>query len=245
MSQADIRWVDTCGSTNSLIRTFADAPHGLTIATHCQTAGRGQRGNSWEAEPGKNLTFSILLRPTAIEASRQFELSMIVALAVADTVAEELGNGATVDVKWPNDIYVDNRKICGMLIENSLNGRNISSSIAGIGLNVNQLEFRSDAPNPVSLVQLDGRQRALAPLLERLAGRIADDVACYGATASEAGRLLARYSSRLWHGTGMHTFSEPGGIPFEASITAVGPDGLLTLSNGRTYAFKEIIQHLD
>lgn len=244
MSIADIRWTASCDSTNALIRTFAEAPHGLTLAARRQTAGRGQRGNTWEAEPDKNLTFSIVLRPKAIPASRQFELSMLVALAVADTVADELGPDRAGDVwvKWPNDIYVGDRKVCGMLIENSLSGRNIASSIAGVGLNVNQLAFVSDAPNPVSLAQLDGRQRSLKPLLARLAEGIAGAVASYGATAPEAEALLERYRSRLWHGTGLHIFREPDGEPFEASVADIAPDGRLTLSNGRTYAFKEIIQ---
>lgn len=247
MTPARVLWVETCASTNTTIRDYADAPHGFTLAARTQIAGRGQRGNSWEAAPALNLTFSILLRPTAIPAARQFELSMLVALAVADTVADELAGSEHADavgVKWPNDIYVGDRKVCGMLIENSLSGAAISTSITGIGLNVNQTDFVSDAPNPVSLIQLDGRARNLEDLMQRLADRVAQAVASYGAGPDEAVALLERYRARMWHGRGEHWFREPDGEPFRASVAEVGADGILTLSNGRRYAFKEIIQQI-
>lgn len=241
----EILAVETCASTNSLMRSYTDRAHGFTIAARRQTAGRGQRGNTWEAAPDCNLTFSMLLRPAAIGAARQFELSMLVALAVAEVVEAELsGCGEPVAVKWPNDIYVGNRKICGMLIENALSGSRIDYAIAGIGINVNQDRFFSDAPNPVSMVQIDGQRRPLQPLLERLVARIARAVASYGATAPEAEALLERYRAKLWHGAGEHSYHEPGAPSFRASVVSIAPSGHLTLSNGRTYAFKEVVQEL-
>ena len=168
---SSIEWLDSCASTNSVLAGCADAPAGLVIATREQTAGRGQRGNTWEAQPGANLTFSLLLRPAAIPAARQFELSMIVSLAIVDTVdavLEDAGCPLRAEIKWPNDIYVADRKICGILIENTLTGRSIDRSIVGIGLNVNQTVFLSDAPNPASLCGFTGRAYMLEPLLERL-----------------------------------------------------------------------------
>ena len=98
-----------------------DAPAGTVLAARMQTAGRGQRGASWEAEPGKNLTFSQLFRPDRLHAARQFELSMLVSLAIADTVDDLIAHtGLSAKIKWPNDIYVGDRKICGILIENKL-----------------------------------------------------------------------------------------------------------------------------
>ena len=238
--KADIRRVDSCTSTSTLLAGLSDADHGSIVVTDCQTAGRGQRGNSWEAEPGSNLTFSMLLKPTGIDASRQFELSMLVALAVADIVEEELDSvegHPEVAVKWPNDIYVGNNKISGILIENTLCGFTIERSIAGIGLNVNQLRFISNAPNPVSLISYTGRTTALEPLLERLATKILKYVDNYDGNSEP---LLERYHSRLWRRDGEHTFALPDGTQFNASITGVASDGFLTLSNEHSYAFKEV-----
>ena len=101
-----IRFLDSCASTSSELALCDDAPHGFVVAARSQTAGRGQRGNSWEAEPGKNLTFSILLRPRSLHPARQFELSMVVSLAIADAIDKLLPAGLRTIVKWPNDIYV-------------------------------------------------------------------------------------------------------------------------------------------
>lgn len=241
-----IHWMPECASTSAELARMADAPAGTTVATHCQTAGRGQRGNSWEAEPGHNLTFSVLLRPETIPAARQFELSMLVALAVADTVSGLLeGTDAPeVTVKWPNDIYIGDSKVCGMLIENSLRGRNIEHSIAGIGVNINQRRFVSDAPNPVSVICYTGREIMLEPLLDELCTRIVHDVEAYTGTPADAASLLERYRSRLWRGYGIHPFRTPDGERFEAAIESIAPDGTLTLSNGRSFAFKEVIFEL-
>lgn len=266
-----IQRVPECRSTSAVLAAMPDAPHGTVVVTDRQTAGRGQRGNSWEAEPGTNLTFSLLLRPQAIPAARQFELSMIVALEVAACVRRALDGAADaprVCVKWPNDIYVGDRKIAGILIENSLSGSGIERSIAGIGLNVNQRRFLSDAPNPTSIIHYTGTLTPLAPLLETLCTSILTALERYetaiaasasGARDGSASRsdsagapggsgareaLLARYRAELWRGEGEHPFHEPGGATFRASIASIAPDGTLTLSTGKTYAFKEIVFEL-
>lgn len=237
-----IEWLDTCNSTNSELAGRPGAPGGFAIATREQTAGRGQRGNTWESEPGANLTFSLLLKPGIIDAAHQFELSMIVSLAITDTVDAifaESGSPLKAEIKWPNDIYVANKKICGILIENTLTGRNIERAIAGIGLNVNQTRFVSDAPNPASLRQFTGREYELAPLLERLCSAINGDLAAYEA-APDTDALTDRYMSRLWRREGLWPFATPGGELFKASIESVSPDGTLTLSGNRRFAFKEV-----
>lgn len=266
-----IQRVPECRSTSAVLAAMPDAPHGTVVVTDRQTAGRGQRGNSWEAEPGANLTFSLLLRPQAIPAARQFELSVIVALEVAACVRRALAgtpNAPRVCVKWPNDIYVGDRKIAGILIENSLSGSGIERSIAGIGLNVNQRIFVSDAPNPTSIIHYTGTPTPLAPLLETLCASILTALERYetaiaasasGARDGSASRsdsagapggsgareaLLARYRAELWRGEGEHPFHEPGGATFRASIASIAPDGTLTLSTGKTYAFKEIVFEL-
>ncbi len=231
--------LDVCASTNVELDAMPDAPAGTVVATRCQTAGRGQRGASWEAEPGKNLTFSQLFRPDALPAYRQFELSMLVSLAIADTVDDLIAHtGLSAKIKWPNDIYVGDRKICGILIENKLFGPDIQRSIAGIGLNINQTDFKSDAPNPVSIAQIIGRETALEPLLDSLASRLADYVDNYDGNAEV---LKQSYKSRLYRGDGKeYAFALPDGTRFEASITDVDTDGILHLSDGNSYAFKEV-----
>ena len=241
--EADIHWIDTAGSTNSLLASQADTlPHGHVIAARRQTDGRGQRGNSWESEPDANLTFSLLLRPTAIMSAAQFELSMIVTLGVCDAL--ENASGKAFQVKWPNDIYYCDSKICGILIENSLDGRRIGRSIAGIGINVNQRRFISDAPNPVSLINIIDRETPLRPLLEQVCNSILGRLAAYELNPAPA-TLLAEYKSRLWRGRGFHQWHDALlDEDITAEIADVAPDGILTMrttaGQTRRYAFKQI-----
>ncbi|MDE5595067.1 MAG: biotin--[acetyl-CoA-carboxylase] ligase [Muribaculaceae bacterium] len=239
----EIIWVDEAASTNSLLATrCGNLPHGAVIAARRQTAGRGQRGNSWESEPGANLTFSMLLRPTAITAVAQFELSMIVALGVCDALTA--ASGLDFRVKWPNDIYAGDKKICGILIENSLEGRRIGRSIAGIGINVNQRQFLSDAPKPVSLANLTDCSFQLEPLLDSVCRAILERMETY--EAAPVPELLSKeYRSRLWRGTGFHLWKDAAtGEDFEAEIADVAVNGLLTLCDRQNkqhvYAFKEV-----
>jgi len=117
-----------------------------TVTSEFQTSGKGQRGNSWEAEKGKNLLFSFILYPSFLEVKQQFLLSQLISLSIK----EELDKWTKdISIKWPNDIYWKNRKICGILIENDIEGHTFSRCIAGIGLNINQEKFESNAPNPV------------------------------------------------------------------------------------------------
>ena len=117
-----------------------------------QFAGRGQTQNTWQSEPGKNLTFSILLNPRFMEVKDQFYLNMAISLAVNDVLARYFGHRAKI--KWPNDSYVDNEKIAGILIENLVQGNQIKHAIIGIGLNVNQTEFPSFLKNVTSFKKI-------------------------------------------------------------------------------------------
>lgn len=226
-------------STNTELARLADlgAPHATVVSCHTQSAGRGQRGNTWESTPGLNVTLSILLRPEGIHPRNQFCISEAVALAVARTLDGYLPPEMRAEVKWPNDIYVGDRKICGILIENRISATEIDRSIAGIGLNINQPRFLSDAPNPVSLLQLTGRTHSVREIEEQLA----DNVVTLAARAPE---LHDQYMARLWRRTGLHPYAEPGGTPFLAEIASVAPTGHLTLrradSTLSTYAFKEV-----
>jgi BirA family biotin operon repressor/biotin-[acetyl-CoA-carboxylase] ligase len=126
---------------------------GTTVLAEEQLLGRGQINNRWESEKGKNLLVSIALFPVNLPVQQQFEISKVVSLAVHDVVSAYVGS---VSIKWPNDIYVADQKIAGILIENAIMGSEICWVVAGVGLNINQVEFRSDAPNPVSLSKLTG-----------------------------------------------------------------------------------------
>lgn len=155
----DIRWYDSVESTNDEARRLIrDLDNLSVIAARCQTAGRGQGDHKWHSLPGENLTFSVVLkfgeRGLAPLAARDALLiTETVTLAIRLYLEEK---GITVRIKWPNDIYTGDRKICGILIENILQGQDVASSIIGIGLNLNQTEFPSDLPNPVSLALLTG-----------------------------------------------------------------------------------------
>ncbi len=236
--------LESAASTNSYLAGIADGtPHGTVVSAAEQTAGRGQRGNTWEAELGKNLTFSMLLRPEAIEARRQFVISEIVSVAIADTL-QPLIPREKVSIKWPNDIYAGDKKICGILIENSLMGYRINHSIAGIGINVNQRVFLSDAPNPASIINFIGEETPLDPLLEKICCNI---LRLMGKCSLEEdfARLHSHYRSRLWRNDGYFPYRDTAtGELFDATIIDVAPSGILTLrdeaGNDRQYAFKEV-----
>lgn len=239
-----IERLDSCASTNAELAARPDAPHGFVVATREQTAGRGQRGNHWESQPGQNLTFSICLRPAGLAADRQFELSMLVSLAVTDVLGDlflQMGHPElSATIKWPNDIYVGHRKIAGILIENTISSGMIERSIVGIGLNVNQTEFTPYAPNPVSIAQLTGVQIPLDAILGPLCETIVAYVDQYMANQQPAA-LKITYRQGLYLGQGqVAQFVEPDGEPFGAAILDVGLDGRLYLTNGRDYAFKEV-----
>ncbi|MEI6821061.1 MAG: biotin--[acetyl-CoA-carboxylase] ligase [Bacteroidota bacterium] len=140
-------------------------PEGTVIWALNQTQGKGQKGNYWESEKGKNLLLSIILYPDYIKASSQFVLNKIISLGVAEFI-QSLTKG--VSIKWPNDIYVDNKKIAGILIENRIMGDSIQSSIIGIGININQIKFISDAPNPISLFNITNKEYELKECLQSL-----------------------------------------------------------------------------
>jgi BirA family transcriptional regulator, biotin operon repressor / biotin---[acetyl-CoA-carboxylase] ligase len=139
-------------STNNFISELPDnTTEGSIVYAMKQSQGRGQGSNQWESEPNKNLTCSILLHPNFIKAFEQFYLLKVIAIAVADFISHFTDK---VSIKWPNDIYVGDRKIAGILIENSIERDYIKKAIAGIGVNINQEQFSSWVPNPVSLFQL-------------------------------------------------------------------------------------------
>lgn len=227
-------------STNTHLKQHAAAlESGTVIVTPCQTAGRGQKGNSWESEPGKNLTFSMLIKEPQVPVEAQFAISEAVSLAIVDALSFH-ARGFTI--KWPNDIYHDDRKICGILIEHSLEEGRIAHTVIGVGLNVNQRVFVSDAPNPVALTHITGKEHNLAALLERVCGLI--ESYCHF-TPQRVAQQHKRYLELLYRGDGReHPFELPGGARVMATIVDVAPTGMLALRHHdgtlHHYAFKEV-----
>ena len=213
-------------------------PAGTIVITDYQTAGRGQKGNSWESERGKNLTFSILLHPNHIPPGKQFILSQLISIAIVG-VLKEYDRHFTI--KWPNDIYWKEKKIAGMLIEVDLTGSSLSNAIIGIGININQRHFKSDAPNPVSLTQITGKEHNLSELLEKILDSIVDAYTKYSPDNAE--EIRQKYMALLFRNKGVYPYLYGEEI-FNASIEGIEPNGQLILKkeNGsiHTFAFKEI-----
>ena len=209
-----------------------------TLMAEYQTSGKGQRGNSWESEPFKNLTFSLLLRPEHIPANRQFLLSEIVSLATVD-VLNRYATGFSI--KWPNDIYWHDKKIAGILIENVLSGSTFSRAIIGMGLNINQKNFYSDAPNPVSLYQITGRTYKIEKILDEFTEAFGKRYTDTFTNSSD--RIHNEYIAALYRNDGVYPFYSDGNI-FHASIADVELDGHLLLSTEsgekKRFAFKEV-----
>lgn len=218
-------------STNRHLRELG-GDDDVCVCADFQTAGRGCGTNHWESERGKNLLFSVRLHPVGVKASEQYLISMAAAVAIARAL---LYKGVeTVSIKWPNDIYVGDGKICGILIENRLSGECIRESIVGVGVNVNQTRFVSDAPNPVSLRQLTGRDTDCEQLLGDILGLF---------TLEHPDELRRQYRRLLYRRKGFHPYRDADG-PFEAELVDVENDGHLLLRDHggrmRRYAFKEV-----
>ena len=226
-------------STMSALRRqpASDAPFELLTADF-QTAGHGQRGTVWESERGQNLLFSFRFHPHFLPAARQFALSEALSLAMVRAL-RPLGVEATV--KWPNDIYVGQRKLCGMLLEHTLAGNAIATTLTGVGVNVNQTDFQGDAPNPVSLRQLLGRSTDRAALLGEILRHF--EALYRDLSLGCADQVHADYLHHLFRREGLHPYRDAQG-PFMASIADITPQGLLVLQrpdgSRRAYAFKEV-----
>ena len=223
--------IDETDSTNHWLKAHGEGT--MVVVADFQTAGKGCGSNSWESERGQNLTFSMLIHPEALEARAQFRITEVVSVALCNTLERYIYK--EVDIKWPNDIYVGDQKICGILIENRLQGSVIKDSIIGIGLNVNQQVFPSDALNPVSMWQLTGQETNREALLEAFLQAFNE--------AWESETISKAYRQRLYRREGYHAFCDKDGR-FEAKLRNVLNDGMLVLEDRegqrRNYAFKEI-----
>lgn len=228
-------------STNNYIRTLSNERNleeGSLVWCVNQTQGRGQRGNSWESEPGKNLTFSLILYPEFLHIKEQFYLSELIAVSIVSEL-QKYADGFSI--KWPNDIYWNDKKVGGILIENDLISDHLSKSIIGIGLNVNQTVFVSNAPNPVSLKQITGLEFNLEEVLDRVTSRI---YASYLNLISEGPVALHdKYMRNLYRKEDYFDYRDKDGL-FKARIISVLPSGHLQMKTDsgelKLYAFKEV-----
>ena len=173
-----ILFFDELNSTNVYLYDKISEKHDISdtvvVAAH-QTAGRGMDKNRWESEKGKNLLFSIALKVNYLEAENQFKISQAVSVSMVETLSQFIDNQKFY-IKWPNDIYYGDKKLAGMLIQNTVEGKMMGTSIIGIGLNVNQIEFSKDIPNPISLKQISGKNYDLENLLNLLTTNIKSSV---------------------------------------------------------------------
>jgi BirA family biotin operon repressor/biotin-[acetyl-CoA-carboxylase] ligase len=228
-----------CHSTNTVALQLcqqSSTPEGTLVITDRQTAGRGQRGNSWQAEPGMNLTFSFVLKPTFLAAQDQFFLNMAISLGLYDYLCEMLKT--VVLVKWPNDILVEGKKVCGILIENSLQGAVISASVVGVGLNVNQQRF--EHPRAASIRSFSGKEHLLQTVLDGLLPAL--EARYLQLRQGKRAELKSAYYACLY-GFGEERLYKAEGKEFVGKIVGVDEIGRLKIdSNGgeKAYGLKEV-----
>ena len=245
MEQTDndrIIWLEEVDSTNSYLKNLLLDSHlleGTVVAADYQSHGRGQMGNSWFSSKGLNLLFSLLIYPDFISVKEQFVISEMFALAVKRTLETFT---AGICIKWPNDIYHNDRKIAGILIENNIQGNCIKNTIIGAGINLNEEAFPETLPNAVSLRQITGKEYDRKSIL-----RLLSEEFFIRYEASKKGDfrpIYDEYIKGLYRAEGFHRFEDANGI-FLARISRVMPSGHLVLrlpdsDEERRYAFKEV-----
>lgn len=235
--------VEETDSTSTYLRNHLSDVEGdgkglTVVSTDFQTSGRGQGTNKWESERGKNLLFSILCHPAWVPLHSQFLISEAIAIALHDILSNYTSD---IMIKWPNDIYWKDKKISGTIIENYLSQNHIRDCIIGTGINVNQKEFHSDAPNPVSLVQVLGKEIDKEALLKE----VIDAFSAYLNDLRNGNyeKIVSLYTSYLYRSHGFFKYRDCDG-EFEAALVEVEDDGHLILRDKdgkiRSYAFKEV-----
>lgn len=235
--------VEEISSTNAHLFSLLNAENALNISivtAEFQTAGKGQQGNSWHSARGENLLFSHVVFPQQLAAVEQFVISQIVALALCKTLQSF---GIESCIKWANDIYVGNKKIAGVLIENQLSGNLVKTCIVGIGLNVNQMEFPHGLPNPISMAQCVQKNFDRNEVLELYLQNFESAFSDFENQNISRNAIANDYKRNLFRFQIPARFSDSAG-EFEGVITDVKNDGKLVVqgTNGRNqeYHFKEI-----
>ncbi|WP_379086768.1 biotin--[acetyl-CoA-carboxylase] ligase [Pedobacter sp. UC225_65] len=230
-------------STNNFLKNLLSKseplPEGTVIMAEDQFAGRGQQQNSWHAEPGKNLTFSLFLKPTFLPLNQQFLLNMAISIAINNALSVYLPKG--LSIKWPNDIYFNHQKLGGVLIENAIMGNTIKNAIIGIGLNINQPTFPEElSTKATSLYQILQENVNLHKLLAEICSQI--ESLYLQLKANNYTLLMQNYVDKLYKINETSLFRQNGEV-FEGMITGVTTTGLLNVvrdNETSQYNFKEI-----
>ncbi len=228
-------------STNEIaLRKLAsgDAEDGMVISTEHQTAGRGQRGSQWESQRGENLLLSVILRPAFLKVTQQFQLTKMASLGVSRTVQSF---GLPAQIKWPNDIMVEGKKLAGILIQNIIQAGKIEATVMGIGLNVNQSEFPK-VPNATSMRRELGQKLDLITIRSRLLSALDKYYLLLKSTKKD---LDEEYHSQLFRLGERSRFLTPNHSDFYGKIVGVNEEGKLMVSDDsgdlKTFEMKEII----
>lgn len=233
----NINFLPSCHSTNEEAAALLDKHSvidGTVVITDHQLSGKGQRGNTWYAEPGKNLTFTLILKPSFLSIVHQFNLNMAISLGIHDCL-NSIKSG--FQVKWPNDIYFGDYKIGGILIQNAVNGSMLTSTIAGIGLNINQNHF--ELPTAISLIQITGVETPLDSIFASVNEHI--EKRYLQLKRGEVQQLKQDYLTSLYRFGEDHLFKS--NEVFQGRITGVSDQGLLEVETGKglkLFNFKEV-----
>ncbi len=230
--------IDSTNAEAHRLIGMGEVGHKLILVADYQQSGRGQTGNHWESEAGKNLLFTLCVQPVFLPSKNQFLLSEIVSLATCETLNEYCPG---IEIKWPNDIYYGEKKLCGILIENTLTSTKIAQSFIGVGINVNQVTFNSDAPNPVSLLQINGNEIDRKNILETFIRHF--DIYFNQLSNNDFSSVQKDYRNHLFRREGFHPYRDSKG-EFQARLVDVLQDGHLILQDEkcqtRSYMFKEV-----
>lgn len=232
-------FLPSCHSTNelaSVLMSQKEPLNGTVIYTDYQSKGKGQRGNKWESEAGKNILLSVILDTSFIEPTQFFDLTVITSLAMCDFLNEYIRRD--IKIKWPNDMYCANKKIAGILIENYIKQNTIEWCILGVGLNVNQTEFIEK--NAISMAMICGqqfdREELINVLLQKLEQRY------FALKRGDKKKLKEAYLENLYWRNEVHVFQSEGTY-FNGKIVGIEPSGKLRIEveeGLRIFDFKEV-----
>ncbi len=234
--------IDELPSTQEYLNTLAQR-HNLPEWTICrvlhQRQGKGMGSNSWESEKNKNLLFSLFLRPEFLRPHEAFTLSKVVALGIRNTLQTYVAE--PVFIKWPNDIYIGDKKVCGMLVENTFTDVRINTSLIGIGININQTAFSPDLPNPASLIHFTNREESIEQALRMAIEQIKHNY--YKAKQEGIAWINDNYLAHLYQINEWHTYQCDTNT-FKGRITGVDTYGFLQIKdadgNVRSYDVKQV-----
>ncbi len=223
------------------ILSKSNPTEGTAISTYNQVNGRGQIGSKWESQPNKNISLSIILYPTFLDAKDGFLLNQAISLSVWEFIC--LHNVASAKIKWPNDIYINDLKVAGLLIQNSIQGQQLQSSVVGIGININQEYFSKEIPNPTSLINETKKTFDLDELSAQLFDHVERN---YFLLKSGNVKLIQKkYFSALYRLNVWTNFSKMDGTSFKGKIRSTSADGKIRIENeqGTIEAFnlKEVV----